>query len=48
MKRYGEPYRGSKSKIAEWVIEHLPSSKILVVENTQMSLDGLVEMNLKN
>lgn len=30
MKRYGVPYRGSKNKIAEWVIEHLPSSKILV------------------
>lgn len=28
--RYGLPYRGSKSTIAEWVVDHLPSSSTLV------------------
>lgn len=27
---YGIPYQGSKSKIAPWVVEHLPSSDVLV------------------
>ena len=28
--RYGVPYQGSKNKIAEWVVEHLPSGHTLV------------------
>ena len=28
--RYGVPYRGSKSKIADWVVDHLPDGKTLV------------------
>ena len=28
--RYGVPYQGSKNKIAEWVVEHLPSGYTLV------------------
>lgn len=28
--RYGIPYRGSKSRIAEWVVEHIPSAPCLV------------------
>ena len=28
--RYGVPYRGSKNKIAEWVIDHLPDGETLV------------------
>lgn len=30
MSSYGIPYQGSKSKIAPWVVEHLPSSDVLV------------------
>ena len=30
MARYGLPYQGSKSRIAEWVVEHLPPSHTLV------------------
>ena len=30
MANYGIPYQGSKSKIAPWVVEHLPSSDVLV------------------
>lgn len=30
MTSYGIPYQGSKSKIAPWVVEHLPSSDVLV------------------
>lgn len=29
MKKYGLPYQGSKSKLAEWVLEHLPSAEHL-------------------
>lgn len=28
--RYGVPYRGSKNKIADWVVDHLPDGKTLV------------------
>lgn len=28
--RYGLPYQGSKSRIAEWVVEHLPAAPVLV------------------
>ena len=28
--RYGVPYRGSKNKIADWVVDHLPNGKTLV------------------
>lgn len=28
--RYGVGYQGSKNKIAEWVVENLPSGEILV------------------
>lgn len=28
--RYGVPYRGSKNKIANWVVDHLPDGKTLV------------------
>lgn len=28
--RYGVPYRGSKNKIADWVVDHLPEGKTLV------------------
>lgn len=30
MARYGVPYRGSKSRIAPWVVEHLPSAETFV------------------
>jgi hypothetical protein len=30
MARYGVPYRGSKSRIARWVVENLPSGDVLV------------------
>ena len=30
MARYGTPYRGSKSRIAEWVVENLPPADTLV------------------
>ena len=30
MARYGVPYRGSKSRIAPWVVEHLPSAEVFV------------------
>ena len=30
MARYGIPYRGSKSRIAEWVVENLPPADTLV------------------
>lgn len=30
MARYGVPYRGSKSRIAPWVVEHLPSAGTFV------------------
>ena len=30
MARYGVPYRGSKSRIATWVVEHLPSAETFV------------------
>lgn len=29
MKKYGLPYQGSKSKLAEWVLAHLPSAEHL-------------------
>ena len=29
MKKFGLPYKGSKSKLAEWVLEHLPSAEHL-------------------
>lgn len=29
MKKFGLPYQGSKSKLAEWVLEHLPSAEHL-------------------
>lgn len=29
MKKYGLPYQGSKSKLAEWVLEHLPNAEHL-------------------
>lgn len=29
-KTYGCPYKGSKSSIAEWVVDHLPSADVLV------------------
>lgn len=29
-KRYGIPYQGSKNSIAEWVVEHLPTSPVFV------------------
>lgn len=28
--RFGLPYQGSKSRIAEWVVEHLPAAPVLV------------------
>ena len=28
--RYGMPYQGSKSRIADWVVENLPSAPVLV------------------
>ena len=28
--RYGVPYQGSKNKICKWVIDNLPSGKVLV------------------
>lgn len=28
--KYGLPYMGSKSKIAEWVVKHLPASDMLI------------------
>lgn len=28
--RYGVPYRGSKNKIANWVVDHLPDGETLV------------------
>lgn len=28
--QYGMPYMGSKSKIAEWIIDILPEGKVLV------------------
>ena len=30
MARYGVPYLGSKSRIATWVVEHLPSAETFV------------------
>lgn len=30
MARYGIPYQGSKSRIAPWVVEHLPAAPVLV------------------
>lgn len=30
MARYGVPYRGSKSRIAPWVVEHIPSAEVFV------------------
>lgn len=27
---YGLPYKGSKSKIAEWVVAHIPKAPVLV------------------
>ena len=30
MARYGVPYRGSKSRIAEWVVGHIPSGPVLM------------------
>ena len=30
MARYGVPYRGSKSRIAPWVVDHIPSDEVLV------------------
>ena len=28
--RYGVPYQGSKNKICDWLIEHLPSGDVFV------------------
>lgn len=30
MARYGVPYRGSKSRIAPWVVDHIPSGEVFV------------------
>ena len=30
MARYGVPYRGSKSRIAQWVVRHIPSAEVFI------------------
>ncbi len=30
IKRYGLPYKGSKNKIAKWVVEHIPTADIFI------------------
>lgn len=30
MRKYGLPYMGSKSAIADWVIDHLPPGRTLI------------------